>query len=203
MAGWRALVLAFVLLAGPAPAQDDTLARVLAAAHAQVGVTRLYDGRYVRLAYPGGDVPADRGVCTDVVIRAYRAAGLDLQQAVHEDMRRTFAAYPTLWGRSGPDRNIDHRRVPNLETWARRAGHSLPVVTDASAYRPGDLVSWRLPNGLPHIGVVSDRRVPDGSGRPLVVHNIGAGAQVEDVLFAWPPVGHFRILREPEPAASR
>jgi uncharacterized protein YijF (DUF1287 family) len=199
---WRAALLFLLLAAGAAPAQDGAVAKVLAAAHAQVGVTRHYDGSYVRLVYPGGDVPADRGVCTDVVIRAYRAAGLDLQKAVHEDMRGHFAAYPKLWGLARPDRNIDHRRVPNLETWARRAGHALPVGTDPAAYRPGDLVSWRLPNGLPHIGLVSDRRAPDGSGRPLVVHNIGAGARVEDVLFAWPPVGHFRVFRDPSPVAS-
>ena len=199
----RALVAVIWLAAAPAPAQADDVARVLEAAHAQVGVTRYYDGSYVRLDYPGGDVPADRGVCTDVVIRALRAAGLDLQQAVHEDMRGHFGAYPKLWGLSRPDRNIDHRRVPNLETWARRAGHALPAGTDPAGYRPGDLVSWRLPNGLPHIGLVSDRRAPDGSGRPLVVHNIGAGTQVEDVLFAWPPVGHYRIFQDPTPGASR
>ncbi len=198
----RAALLALLLAAVGAAAQDSPVARVVDAAHAQVGVTRHYDGRYVRLAYPGGDVPADRGVCTDVVIRAYRAAGLDLQQAVHEDMRRNFGAYPRLWGLARPDRNIDHRRVPNLETWARRAGHALPVGRDPAAYHPGDLVSWRLPNGLPHIGLVSDRLAPDGSGRRLVVHNIGAGTRVEDVLFAWPPVGHFRLLRAPDPGAS-
>ena len=203
MAWLRALVAVIWLAAAPAAAQADDVARVLGAAHAQIGVTRYYDGSYVRLAYPGGDVPADRGVCTDVVIRAFRAAGLDLQQAVHEDMRGHFGAYPRLWGLSRPDRNIDHRRVPNLETWARRAGHALPVGTDPATYRPGDLVSWRLPNGLPHIGLVSDRRAPDGSGRPLVVHNIGAGTRVEDVLFAWPPVGHFRVFRDPAPAGSR
>ena len=164
-------------------------------------MTRYYDGSYVRLAYPGGDVPVERGVCSDVVIRAMRAAGVDLQQAVHEDMRRNFAAYPALWGLRRPDRNIDHRRVPNLETWLRRAGHALPATGRASDYLPGDLVSWRLPGGLPHIGVVSDRRARDGSGRPLVVHNIGAGAQVEDVLLAWPPVGHFRPFREAAPPA--
>ncbi len=198
----RAALLALVLAAAGAAAQDGRVAKVLDAAHAQVGVTRHYDGSYVRLAYPGGDVPADRGVCTDVVIRALRAAGLDLQKLVHEDMRRNFAAYPRHWGLARPDRNIDHRRVPNLETWARRAGHALPVGADPAAYRPGDLVSWRLPNGLPHIGLVSDRLAPDGSGRRLVVHNIGAGARVEDVLFAWPPVGHFRVFREPAPGPS-
>ena len=199
MAG-RGLLLALVcLLASPASGQDGDRERLLAAAHAQQGVTRHYDGSYVALGYPGGDVPADRGVCTDVVIRALRATGLDLQKAVHEDMRRNFAAYPPLWGLRRPDRNIDHRRVPNLETWLRRAGHALPVSSRAADYQPGDLVSWRLPGGLPHIGVVSDRRAADGSGRRLVVHNIGAGVQVEDVLLAWAPVGHFRVFREAPP----
>lgn len=197
MARRLALLAALWLAVLAAPALAGGREQLLQAAHAQVGVTRFYDGSYVRLAYPGGDVPADRGVCTDVVVRALRATGLDLQQAVHEDMRRDFAAYPALWGLRRPDRNIDHRRVPNLETWLRRAGHALPASPRAADYRPGDLVSWRLPGGLPHIGIVSDRRAPDGSGRLLVVHNIGAGAQVEDVLLAWPPVGHFRLFREP------
>ena len=197
MARRLARVLALWLAAAAGPAAAGGREQLLQAAHAQVGVTRFYDGSYVRLAYPGGDVPADRGVCTDVVVRALRATGLDLQQAVHEDMRRDFAAYPALWGLRRPDRNIDHRRVPNLETWLRRAGHALPASTRAADYRPGDLVSWRLPGGLPHIGIVSDRRAPDGSGRLLVVHNIGAGARVEDVLLAWPVVGHFRVFREP------
>ena len=201
MARCLALLLAVWLAVAAGPAGAGGRQQLLDAAHAQVGVTRLYDGSYVRLAYPGGDVPADRGVCTDVVIRALRATGLDLQQAVHEDMRRDFAAYPALWGLRRPDRNIDHRRVPNLETWLRRAGHSLPASTRAADYRPGDLVGWRLPGGLPHIGIVSDRRAPDGSGRLMVVHNIGNGARVEDVLLAWPPVGHFRLFPDaPAPA---
>lgn len=199
---WRGLLLAVLwLVASSVLGQDGPRESLPAAAHAQVGVTRHYDGSYVRLEYPGGDVPADRGVCTDVVIRALRATGLDLQQAIHEDMRAHFAHYPSLWGLRKPDRNIDHRRVPNLETWLRRSGHALPASTGASDYRPGDLVSWRLPGGLPHIGVVSNRRARDGSGRLLVVHNIGAGAQVDDVLLAWPPVGHFRVFREPAPPA--
>jgi len=198
MRGLFAMVLAWLVLALPATAQPGQVSRILEAAHGQVGVTRHYDGSYVRLDYPGGDVPLDRGVCTDVVIRALRAAGIDLQKEVHEDMRRDFAAYPRHWGLSRPDRNIDHRRVPNLETWLRRAGHALPVRGEDGDYRPGDLVSWRLPGGLPHIGIVSDQQA--ASGRPLVVHNIGAGTRVEDVLFAWPPVGHFRVFLEPSDA---
>lgn len=211
------LCLALALLAaGTAAAQDRApsvatggdageasplAARIVAAAHAQVGVTRVYDPAYVRLDFPGGDVPADRGVCTDVVIRALRAVGLDLQVAVNQDMRANFARYPNTWGLSRPDRNIDHRRVPNLETWFQRAGHARPS-TPGSGYRPGDIVSWRLSNGLPHIGVVSDRRAADGSGRYLVVHNIGAGARVEDVLLAWPQVGHYRLGADAVPAPA-
>ena len=197
MAVLRALALALLWLPVLALATPGPVARLLEAAHAQVGVTLHYDGSYQRLAYPGGDVPPERGVCTDVVIRALRATGLDLQQAVHEDMRANFRAYPPLWGLARPDRNIDHRRVPNLETWLRRQGHALPLRTDASAFLPGDLVSWRLPNGLPHIGIVSDRPAPGGGGRLMVVHNIGAGTRVEDVLLAWPPVGHFRLFAAP------
>jgi uncharacterized protein YijF (DUF1287 family) len=177
------------LLAALAPvcmAQD-----VVAAARTQVGVTTTYDGRYERLDYPGGDVPIERGVCTDVLVRAFRATGLDLQVVVHEDMRRAFAAYPRLWGLSAPDRNIDHRRVPNLETWFARHGERGADSDDGIDYLPGDVVSWRLPNGLPHIGLVSDRR--SAAGVPLVIHNIGAGAQEEDVLFAWPVHGHWRL----------
>lgn len=189
--------LALLLWSFGASAEPGAVARLLAAAHAQVGVTVHYDGGYTKLAYPGGDVPVERGVCTDVVIRAYRAAGTDLQVAVHQDMRANFGAYPRLWGLRGTDRNIDHRRVPNLETFFRRRGEALDVSDRAGDYRPGDIVSWRLPNGLPHIGLVSDRGTADGSGRPLVVHNIGAGARVEDVLFAWPIHGHFRWFPAP------
>jgi uncharacterized protein YijF (DUF1287 family) len=171
----------------------SSIARLLEAAHAQHGVTLHYDGRYQRLAYPGGDVPIERGVCTDVVIRAYRALGIDLQQRVHEDMRAHFALYPKLWGLSAPDRHIDHRRVPNLERFFARHGESLGTSHSPEDYRPGDLVTWRLPGNLPHIGLVSDRRSPD---RPLIVHNVGAGVQIEDVLFAWPVTGHYLYLPE-------
>ena len=187
---WRAALLFLQLAAGAAAAQDGAVAKVLAAAHAQVGVTRIYDGRYVRLDYPGGDVPAERGVCTDVVVRAFRAAGLDLQQAVHEDMRRHFGAYPKLWGLTRPDRNIDHRRVPNLQAFLRRAGASQPVSSRAADYSSGDVVTWMLPGNLPHIGIVSDRR--GNGGTPLVVHNIGRGPELEDMLFAYPITGRYR-----------
>ncbi|UXI68155.1 DUF1287 domain-containing protein [Tahibacter amnicola] len=173
----------------------DTL---ITAATAQIGVTLAYDPQYRKLAYPMGDVPIDRGVCTDVVIRAYRALGVDLQQRVHEDMRTHWNAYPKLWGLRGTDRNIDHRRVPNLAVFFRRHGRELRVSqTDASTYKPGDIVTWRLASGVPHIGIVSGESV---HGRPLVIHNIGAGTQSEDVLFAYEVTGHYRY--EPEAQQS-
>jgi uncharacterized protein YijF (DUF1287 family) len=189
-------ILIFLFVAGVASAQDATIAHdaaaVVASARAQVGITRTYDAAYARIPYPMGDVPMERGVCADVLVRAFRADGIDLQRLVHEDMRTYFSAYPRFWGLRGPDSNIDHRRVQNLETFFRRRGYALPISTTARDYHAGDIVSWRLPNGLAHIGLVSDRQAPDGSGRPLVVHNIGAGTQEEDVLFAWTLVGHFR-----------
>jgi len=163
-----------------------TLAR---AAVQQVGVTVAYDPGYTKIPYPNGDVPRERGVCTDVVVRSFRAVGIDLQVKVHEDMSRNFAAYPHKWGLAKPDSNIDHRRVPNLQRWFERQHRALPVTAAAADYRPGDLVSWKLPSGLDHIGVVSAAR---RGARPLVVHNIGAGTREEDVLFAWPLTGHYR-----------
>lgn len=150
-----------------------------------------YDGSYVSLKYPGGDVAADRGVCTDVVIRAYRKLGVDLQKDVHEDMKRNFSIYPRKWGLKKPDTNIDHRRVPNLQTLFTRKGHSLAVSTNADDYLPGDLVTWALPGNLPHIGIVTDQKSSDGL-RPLIVHNIGAGQVLEDMLFEFKITGHYR-----------
>lgn len=156
----------------------------------QVEIT--YDGAYRRIDYPGGDVPPNIGVCTDVVIRSYRRLGVDLQQLVHEDMQADFSAYPRNWGLSKPDSNIDHRRVPNLETFFKRHGTSLPLSRQEEDYFPGDLVSWRLPgNNLPHIGIVTHYRTADDS-RPLIVHNIGRGPVLEDCLFSFDIVGHFR-----------
>lgn len=190
------LLLACALCWG-APACAETDAdRVAAAALAQVGVTIRYAPEYVRLDFPGGDLPLDRGVCTDVVIRALRAVGVDLQLDVHRDMQAHFSAYPRDWGLSRADANIDHRRVPNLERYFRRRGMALPLGSEADRFLAGDLVSWRLDGGLPHIGVVSDRRSADGR-RPLIVHNIGAGAQIEDVLFEWKMHGHFRYFAAP------
>ena len=154
-----------------------------------------YDPKYVRIPYPGGDVPADTGVCSDEVIRAYRAVGIDLQKEVHEDISASFSAYPNQrrWLLAHPDANIDHRRVPNLMVFFSRKGTSLPVSTRAGDYAPGELVTWDLGSGVPHIGIVVDRKSAE-SGRYLVVHNIGAGPKMEDVLFSWKITGHYRYF---------
>jgi uncharacterized protein YijF (DUF1287 family) len=147
-------------------------------------------GRTGWIPYPNGDVPANVGVCTDVVIRAYRAVGIDLQRLVHEDMRSAFSSYPSLWGLKRPDRNIDHRRVPNLQTFLKRRGAELPRSSNGADYQAGDLVTWMLPGNLPHIGLVSSTRA--SSGRLMLVHNIGRGPQLEDVLFAYDISGRYR-----------
>lgn len=170
-----------LVIATVAPARPPAL-HLAAAARAQVGVTTIYDPAYRTLKYPGGDLPKERGVCADVIVRAFREIGVDLQVAVHEDMTAHFADYPKMWGLRKPDKNIDHRRVPNLMRYFSRKGKSLPVD---GTYEPGDVVAWRLPGGLYHIGIVS-------TDRGLVVHNIGAGAQLEDVLHAFPIIGHYR-----------
>lgn len=186
----RALLLA--AFAAPVARAEPPLGSVVAAAaEARTLNPEIYDPAYRVIDYPMGDVPDDRGVCTDVVIRAFRNAGIDLQVLVHEDMRRAFAAYPPLWGLKRPDRNIDHRRVPNLEVYLTRRGFARTLSRVAGDYVAGDIVSWRLTgSNLPHIGIVSTRTAP--SGRPLIVHNIGAGSQLEDVLVAWPMTGWFR-----------
>jgi uncharacterized protein YijF (DUF1287 family) len=168
-------------------------ARLVAGGEGQIGRTVRYDPAYERLDYPAGDVPLERGVCTDVIIRAYRSGlGVDLQKLVHEDMRRNFSAYPAIWGLKKPDPNIDHRRVPNLQAFFRRSKASLPVSDDPRDYRPGDVVSQKLSNGLAHIVLVTHRASADGK-RPMVVHNIGAGARLEDVLFSFTITGHYRF----------
>lgn len=171
-------------------AQADGNHDLVTAARAQVGETLIYDPAYQRLDYPMGDVPRGRGVCSDVVIRTLRVAGVDLQVLVHEDMAQSFASYPPLWGLSRPDRNIDHRRVPNLAAYFKRQGKALPVTDDATDYQPGDIVAWRLANGRPHIGIVSDALAADGA--PMIIHNIGWGTQEESGLFDYQITGHFR-----------
>jgi uncharacterized protein len=185
------LLLLLLLFATHAAAEPAAAQRLVAGAYGQIGVTLRYDPSYRRIAFPGGDVPLERGVCSDVIVRAYRAIGVDLQRLVNEDMRGDFAAFPQLWGLAQADANIDHRRVPNLATYFARHGGRLAVSAEAKDYRPGDVVTWRLPGNLAHIGLVADRSV---DGRPLVIHNIGAGAQLEDVLFAFAITGHYRYL---------
>jgi uncharacterized protein len=172
-------------------ARQDFLWRLVAAAVERPQHSTRYVSEYVRIPYPGGDVPADTGVCTDEIIRSYRAVGVDLQKEVHEDMLAHFDLYPHRWRLAHPDANIDHRRVPNLIVFFQRKGTILPVTTRGEDYAPGDLVTWDLGGGVPHIGIVVNRRVPTGS-RYLVEHNIGAGPKVEDVLFNWKITGHFR-----------
>jgi len=187
----RRIALAVVLFVA-LPLAADVRTRLVQGARSQIGVTRIYDSSYQQLRYPGGDVPPERGVCADVVVRAFRNAGFDLQVLVHQDMAAHFSAYPKNWGLSRPDANIDHRRVPNLATFFRRRGRSVAVTRRGADYQPGDVVTWRLPGvGLPHIGIVSDVREP-GTDRYRMVHNIGAGAQLEDVLFEYEVTGHFR-----------
>ena len=188
------LVLVSLFVVFPAAAQEtdrDFGLQLARAALKSAGADIQYNGAYVLIDYPWGDVPAGQGVCTDVVIRSLRAVGLDLQQLVHEDMKRNFRRYPKIWGLKRPDPNIDHRRVPNLQTFFSRHGESLTVSDDPDDYQPGDLVTWMLPRNLPHIGIVVDRRSADGR-RPLIVHNIGWGPELEDMLFDFPITGHYR-----------
>jgi uncharacterized protein YijF (DUF1287 family) len=179
-------LLASSPLAGSSPAPlGISLAQ---AAVRQVGVTTVYDPTYVRIGFPNGDVPPERGVCADVVVRAFRRVGIDLQAEVHADMVKNFGVYPRSWGLSRSDSNIDHRRVPNLMKYFERRGKKLPLN---GTYQPGDVVAWMLPGGLYHIGVVAEDRVP-GTGRLYMIHNIGAGARKEDVLQAFEIIGHYR-----------
>ena len=156
----------------------------------QIGVTTSYDATYRQLDFPRGDVSQDTGVCTDVIVRAYRLQNIDLQQLLNHDMKSNFSLYPNTWGLKSTDKNIDHRRVPNLEVYFERHGKTLSK-TDKGSFQAGDIVSWRLPEGnLPHMGIVSDNTATDGT--PLIIHNIGRGTQEENILFAYPIKGHFR-----------
>jgi uncharacterized protein YijF (DUF1287 family) len=150
-----------------------------------------YDPMYFQLDYPNGDVPQDKGVCTDVVIRAYRKFGIDLQKEVHEDMKSNFSNYPKKWGLSRPDKNIDHRRVPNLMTFFTRHGTTKPITTNPKDFLPGDIVCWNLGGAVTHIGIVVKKKSADGQ-RYLIVHNIGGGQILEDCLFNFKIIGHYR-----------
>lgn len=156
----------------------------------QLGVTVSYDPAYRQMDFPRGDVPMDTGISTDVIVRAYRLQNIDLQQLVNHDMKSNWSEYPKTWGLKSPDKNIDHRRVPNLEVFFDNHGKSLSI-TDKDSFLAGDIVTWRLPDGnLPHIGIVSDKKAADGT--PLIIHNIGSGTQEENILFAYPITKHFR-----------
>lgn len=150
-----------------------------------------YDPRYFSIEYPNGDVPRNKGVCTDVVIRAYRKVGIDLQKRVHEDMVKNFSKYPNSWGLKRTDTNIDHRRVPNLQAFFTRYGHKLAVTGNPQDYKTGDIVTWVIQGKLPHIGIVSHVKTQDNR-RSMIVHNVGAGQVLEDFLFEYPITGHYR-----------
>lgn len=169
------------------------LVRMIEGAIEQTNQTFYYDPTYVQIDYPNGDLPLERGVCTDVVVRAFRKGDVDLQKDVHEDMKRSFNAYPTKWGLTKPDSNIDHRRVPNLQTYFTRRGKSLPTTTDSDDYKPGDVVSWDLGGGLDHIGIVTNLWSPETKNY-LIVHHMNGGARIENVLFSWHITGHYRYF---------
>jgi uncharacterized protein len=191
------LPILLLLLSATGVARAERL-DLVAAAREQIGVTLHYDPAYVKLAYPQGDVPIERGVCTDVVVRAFRRVGYDLQELVHRDMKGAWSAYPhpAKWNLKRPDPNIDHRRVPNLAAYFSRHGVALGASKHAKDYLAGDIVTWQVPPGLPHIGLVADVRT--AAGVPLVIHNIGMGTRMEDRLFAYPITGHYRF---PQPQA--
>jgi uncharacterized protein YijF (DUF1287 family) len=182
------IVLALALASWSLMAGAFSAERFIADARAQIGKTLFYDPRYVRIPYPMGDIPLIRGVCTDVVIRALRAQDIDLQQRIHVDMRKNFHLYPRLWGLKAPDANIDHRRVPNIRRYLERRGYAIDDVR----YAPGDIVTWNLGRGTPHIGIVSDHLANDGK-TPLIIHNIGLGVQEENILFRYEITAHYRI----------
>ncbi len=198
---YRHLLVAALLVAvaGAQPAERDKARqeftrRLVAAAIERASHHVRYVSTYVSIPYPGGDVPADTGVCSDEIIRSYRAVGVDLQKEVHEDMVRDYSAYPRKWKwlQFHPDANIDHRRVPNLMVFFSRKGSSLSISNRSEDYLPGDLVTWNLAGDLPHIGIVVSRKAD--SGRYMVMHNIGAGPEIEDVLFRWKIIGHYRYF---------
>jgi uncharacterized protein len=182
-----------LLTAAPSPAEGTQAAKFIQAAIALRNPSVVYDSGYRRIAYPLGDVPRNVGVCADVIVRAYRGIGIDLQRLVHEDMKRHFAAYPQIWGMKHADANIDHRRVPNLAAFFKRHGKVLKITHDPRDYRPGDVVTWNLRRGgsLPHIGIVTDRRAIF-SPNPLMMHNMGGGQVLEDMLFDYEIIGHYR-----------
>jgi uncharacterized protein YijF (DUF1287 family) len=188
----RCLCILFFLCAITSVAQVNFSQKLSAAAIALTLQSVQYDPSYFSIPYPNGDVPADKGVCTDVIIRAYRKVGIDLQKEVHEDMKKNFKLYPNNWGMKNTDTNIDHRRVPNLTKFFERHGRTLKISTLADDYKPGDIVTWNLGGAIVHIGIVVDRKSADAK-RYLIVHNIGRGQEVADCLFSYTIIGHFRF----------
>lgn len=185
-------LVAVLVLAQGVHAQKASIlgTRIVTAAKQQIGVTKEYDPSYVALKYPGGDVPMHTGVCTDVVVRALRQVGIDLQKEVHEDMLKSFSKYPQNWGLKKPDKNIDHRRVPNLMRFFERHQIAMEKLRIPETYRAGDIVAWDLGRGVLHMGIVSDR----AKGRtPLIIHNIGSGTNEEDILLRYKIIGHYRV----------
>ena len=171
--------------------KTDDFTTKLSIAAIQITYDRvIYDPSYFSISYPNGDVPKDRGVCTDVIIRTYRKVGIDLQKEVHEDMKNNFFKYPKTWGLKKPDTNIDHRRVPNLMIFFSRKGEVKPITQNPEDYKTGDIITWVLLNGLTHIGIVIHKKSKDGK-RNLIVHNIGGGQVIEDCLFSWEITGHY------------
>jgi hypothetical protein len=189
--------------AEPSPSQKkvasgkaSSLEKIIAAGIEQVGVTISYDPAYAAIGYPNGDVPKETGVCADVIVRAFRGATIDLQKELHEDMKNNFSEYPKTWGAKKTDASIDHRRVGNLMKWFERKKKSLPLSREAKDYLPGDVVAWELDSGRLHIGLVTDLKTADQK-KYLIAHNIGSGAQLEDVLFEWKVIGHYRYFNLP------
>ena len=193
-----ALLFSVSLIACSQEVEEKTLpttkkaASIITAAQSQIGKTIMYDPAYVKLTYPNGDIPIERGVCTDVVIRALRKSlKFDLQKNVHIDMKSNFSKYPKIWGLKRADKNIDHRRVPNLQTFIKRKGWAVPVTQNKNDYKPGDLVTAMYPGNRPHIMIVSNK--VDDEGNPMVIHNSGGGSRENGMLFSFPITGHYRI----------
>ena len=187
------LILIALVFSSTSCFADSFEKKLVAAAIERTKHNVSYNGSYFSINYPNGDVPENIGVCTDVIIRSYRALGVDLQVLVHEDMKSNFDRYPSkrIWGLNKTDRNIDHRRVPNLQTFFTRHGTVLPVTDKAEDYAPGDIVTWVLAGNAPHIGIVTDE-VSSSSGNPLIAHNIGAGPRLDDMLFSFKITGHYK-----------
>ena len=186
-----ASIILFCFVASASFGQDEFAAKLSAAALDLTHQRVVYDPAYFKITYPNGDVPSDKGVCTDVLIRAYRKAGIDLQKEVHEDMKNNFGRYPKIWGLKSTDKNIDHRRVPNLMTFFSRHGQTLAITDKPQDYKPGDIIAWNLGGAVTHIGIVVNKKSEDNL-RYLIVHNIGSGQEIADCLFQFKIIGHYR-----------